>query len=80
MIRESLTASSRHASVFLSPVNGFAFQRRPVTGEESVHTAGGESIAPGWVRLVRTGDLFEAYCSGRRRQLDEDWLRQDWDG
>ena len=30
MIRESLTASSRHASVFLSSVNGFAFQRRPV--------------------------------------------------
>ena len=63
MIRESLTASSRHASVFLSPANGFAFQRRPVAGEESVHTAGGESIAPGWVRLVRTGDLFEAYRS-----------------
>ena len=28
-----------------------------------MHTAGGESIAPGWVRLVRTGDLFEAYRS-----------------
>ena len=28
-----------------------------------MHTAGGESVAPGWVRLVRTGDLFEAYCS-----------------
>jgi hypothetical protein len=62
MIRESLTASSRHASVFLTPASGFAFQRRPVTAEESVHT-GGESIAPGWVRLVRTGDLFEAYSS-----------------
>ena len=63
MIRESLTASSRHASVFLSPANGFAFQRRPVTAEESVHTAGGESAGPGWMRLVRTGDLFEAYSS-----------------
>ena len=63
MIRESLTASSRHASVFLTPANGFAFERRPVTAEESVHTAGAESAAPGWVRLVRTGDLFEAYSS-----------------
>ena len=63
MIRESLTASSRHASVFLSPAYGFAFQRRPASGEESVHTAGDERAAPGWVRLVRTGDLFEAYSS-----------------
>ena len=63
MIRESLTASARHASVFLTPANGFAFERRPVTAEESVHTAGAESAAPGWVRLVRTGDLFEAYSS-----------------
>ena len=38
MIRESLTASSRHASVFLSPANGFAFQRRPVSwGGISAH-------------------------------------------
>jgi regulation of enolase protein 1 (concanavalin A-like superfamily) len=63
MIRESLTAASRHASMFASAGKGYAFQRRAVTGEYSAHTAGGTGTAPGWVRLVRTGDLFEAYRS-----------------
>ena len=63
MVRESLTAASRHASVFASAAKGYAFQRRVDTGEYSVHTAGGAGTAPGWVRLVRTGDLFEAYRS-----------------
>jgi hypothetical protein len=63
MVRESLTAASRHASVFASAGKGYAFQRRVDTGEYSVHTAGGSGTPPGWVRLVRTGDLFEAYRS-----------------
>jgi hypothetical protein len=63
MVRESLTAASRHASVFASAAKGYAFQRRVDTGEYSVHTSGGTGTAPGWVRLVRTGDLFEAYRS-----------------
>jgi regulation of enolase protein 1 (concanavalin A-like superfamily) len=63
MIRESLTAASRHASMFTSSAKGYAFQRRPQTGEYSTHTSGGTGTAPGWVRLVRTGDLFEAYRS-----------------
>ena len=63
MVRESLTAASRHASVFASAAKGYAFQRRVDTGEYSVYTAGGAGTAPGWVRLVRTGDLFEAYRS-----------------
>ena len=63
MVREALTAASRHASVFASAGKGYAFQRRADTGDYSVHTAGGTGTAPGWVRLVRTGDLFEAYRS-----------------
>jgi len=63
MIRESLTAESRHASMFASVSKGYAFQRRPDTGGLSVHTSGGSGAPPGWVRLVRTGDLFEAYRS-----------------
>jgi hypothetical protein len=63
MIRESLTAQSRHAMVVASAGKGYAFQRRPETGEYSVHTSGGTGTAPGWVKLVRTGDLFEAYRS-----------------
>jgi regulation of enolase protein 1 (concanavalin A-like superfamily) len=63
MIRESLTASSKHAMVVASISKGYAFQRRPEVGGYSEHTSGGSGTAPGWVRLVRTGDLFEAYRS-----------------
>ena len=63
MIREALTAESRHATMFASVSKGYAFQRRPDTGGLSVHTSGGSGAPPGWVRLVRTGDLFEAYRS-----------------
>lgn len=63
MIRESLTAESRHAMVATSVSKGYAFQRRPEPGANTEHTSGGAGRAPGWVRLVRTGDLFEAYRS-----------------
>jgi regulation of enolase protein 1 (concanavalin A-like superfamily) len=63
MIREALTAESRHASMFMSVSKGYAFQRRPETGGLSVHTSGGSGAPPGWVRLVRTGDRFDAYRS-----------------
>ena len=63
MLRESLTGPSRHALVVTSAARGYAFQRRPVTGGQSLHTAGGSGAAPGWLKLVRTGDLFEAFQS-----------------
>jgi len=63
MVRESLSAGSRHATMFASTGKGYAFQRRPETGGLSVHTAGGTGAPPGWLRLVRTGDLFQAYRS-----------------
>lgn len=63
MIRESLSASSRHALTVTSVAKGYAFQRRPETGAYTEHSSGGTGTAPGWVRLVRTGDLFESYRS-----------------
>ncbi len=63
MLRESLTGPSRHALVVTSAARGYAFQRRPETGGQSLHTAGGSGAAPGWLKLVRTGDLFEAFRS-----------------
>lgn len=63
MVRESLTAESRHAMMVTSAGRGHAFQRRTQTGEWTAHTSGGGGTAPVWVRLVRTGDLFEAYRS-----------------
>lgn len=63
MIRERLTAGSRHASVFATPtsVNGIAFQRRVVENGASVHTSGPGQQVPIWLRLVRQGDLVNAY-------------------
>jgi regulation of enolase protein 1 (concanavalin A-like superfamily) len=63
MVRESLAAESRHAVMVASVGRGYAFQRRPNPGVYSEHTAGGSGAPPGWVRLVRRGDLFEAYRS-----------------
>jgi regulation of enolase protein 1 (concanavalin A-like superfamily) len=63
MMRESLSAGSKHASMFASGSNGMAFQRRASTGGTSLHTYGTAANAPYWVRLVRQGDVFEAYDS-----------------
>jgi hypothetical protein len=63
MIRESLTAESRHAFMLGSMAKGYAFQRRVEPGGLSSSTPGGTGALPGWVRLVRRGDVFEAYRS-----------------
>jgi hypothetical protein len=63
MFRESLTPDSPHAFVMISAQNGYGFQRRPTPRGGSLHTPGGIGGAPGWVRLVRRGDVFEAYRS-----------------
>jgi regulation of enolase protein 1 (concanavalin A-like superfamily) len=63
MIRETLTASSTHAIVAVTPANGIAFQRRTSTGAQSLHTYGPTVAAPYWVRLTRAGSTFSAYSS-----------------
>ena len=63
MIRETLAADSAHASVFISPGNGAAFQRRTLTAGTSVTTAGGAVSAPYYVRLVRRGNTFYSFIS-----------------
>ena len=63
MIRETLNPGSRHASAFVTPIMGYAFQRRVSTGGYSDHTDGPKGAAPGWVRLVRTGSQVEAFQS-----------------
>jgi hypothetical protein len=63
MIRESLSAGSRHAFALLSATRGYAFHRRI---DPNGFTDGGTGVtgpAPGWVRLVRTGNTIEAFRS-----------------
>lgn len=63
MIREDLTPSARHASVFLTPGNGSGLQYRVGTGGASALTPGEKLAAPSWVKLVRAGANFSGYTS-----------------
>ena len=62
MMRETLSAGSRHAFVIVSAGKGLAFQRRASTGGSSTHTAAGGS-APYYVKLTRSGNTFTGYKS-----------------
>ena len=63
MIRESLAAGSRHATVDVTPSNGVEFVRRTATGASSASNFHSGVAAPYWVRLKRQGDTFTAYDS-----------------
>jgi protocatechuate 3,4-dioxygenase beta subunit len=63
MIRESLNANSKHASTFLTPGNGAAFQCRASTGGSSDNINTGTHSAPYWVAVVREGNTFSSYRS-----------------
>ena len=63
MMRETLTAGSKHAFSAIAATQGDAFQRRTTTNGGSTHTPGPGAVAPFWVRLVRSGDVFTAYSS-----------------
>ncbi len=63
MVRETLAAGSRHALASTSAGNGYAFRRRIDPDGYSTSSSGGSGAAPGWVRLVRTGNRFEAFRS-----------------
>jgi hypothetical protein len=63
MMRETLTAGSKHVSMFVSGSNGLAYQRRLSTGGTSTSTSGGSGSAPYWVKVTRSGSTFKAYKS-----------------
>jgi hypothetical protein len=63
MIRESLTPTAAHASLFVSTGKGVAYQRRVGPGLPSSSTAGPLTKAPGWVKLERRGSTITALWS-----------------
>jgi regulation of enolase protein 1 (concanavalin A-like superfamily) len=63
MIRGALTGPAAHVSMFATGSNGWAFQRRLSAGGTSYTSAASSGAAPGWVRIVREGNLFSAYQS-----------------
>lgn len=63
MVRESLAANSRHAFMYATAGTGFGFRRRIDPGGFTPGTTSGTGAVTGWVRLVRTGNRFEAFRS-----------------
>ncbi len=63
MVRESLTKSSKHALMAVTPTSGLVFQRRVGTGGDSVNTNGAKVAAPYWVKLVREDRMISGYSS-----------------
>jgi regulation of enolase protein 1 (concanavalin A-like superfamily) len=63
MVRESLSAGSKHAYALVSAARGVAFQRRRATGGSSTHTAGPSANAPYWLRIERVGSTLRAYSA-----------------
>lgn len=68
MIRETLTAGSRHAMMYVTPYetrNGFEMLERTTTGGFTTDISGPGNNPPpnNWVRLVRAGDTITGYAS-----------------
>lgn len=63
MLRESLEPGARHVSLFATPSNGLAAQRRTTLNDSSGHVAAGSYSGPVWLKLVRSGTLFSALRS-----------------
>ncbi|MFN7926753.1 MAG: hypothetical protein U0Y68_02215 [Blastocatellia bacterium] len=63
MMRENLTASAKHASIFLTPFNGSIFQHRLEVGAGTTFMLGTYTPAPYWLKLVRAGNMFTGYTS-----------------
>ncbi len=62
MIRESLTAGSRHATMSVTPGAGLEFLRRSATGG-TTGWSGASGTAPKWVKLTRSGNSVSGYAS-----------------
>ena len=63
MIRESTGTGARHVDIIVSPSKGVAMQYRSATGGISAGAGSAAGVAPGWVRLQRTGNAFVGYWS-----------------
>jgi regulation of enolase protein 1 (concanavalin A-like superfamily) len=70
MIRDGLGASARHASLFVTPGKGLAFQRRTAPGGTSISTSGPLIAAPVWLKLTMHQTTIAAYY---RKNLTDPW-------
>jgi regulation of enolase protein 1 (concanavalin A-like superfamily) len=59
MIRESLADNARHAFAHLTVGSGYRLMQRAATGGSTSSALCVSGTAPGWVRLRRSGNVFE---------------------
>jgi hypothetical protein len=65
MLRDGTAANAAHASIYVTPSNGFSFQYRAATGGATTNV-NGPALNTGinnWVRLTRAGNLITSYVS-----------------
>jgi hypothetical protein len=63
MFRESLVPSSPNVLLFISPQNGSGIQSRASSGGMTSFAPGPYVTAPYWLKLARSGDIFQGYQS-----------------
>ena len=63
MMRANLEPGSRHVSIFLQPTRGAEEISRVSKGSKSTSVEASPFQAPCWLKLVRSGDTFEAFAS-----------------
>ena len=63
MIRESLSAGSKHAMTIVRPSAGVSFQRRTSTNGSSAHSSSGGHAPAEWLKIVRSGNSFTSFHS-----------------
>lgn len=64
MLRETATANSKHADVFVTPGNGISMNQRSSNGANTSLVAMTSGLqAPYWLRLTRAGNTFIGYHS-----------------
>ncbi|MCU0913103.1 MAG: discoidin domain-containing protein [Planctomycetes bacterium] len=75
MIRDNFDAGARNACIVVTPGSGVSFQWRDTTNGASASSATTGLVAPHWVRLTRTGNIFKA----ERSADGKTWTQQGVD-
>ena len=75
MIRETLDAGSKNACIAVTPGSGISFQWRDTVNGASANSATAALVAPYWVRITRTGNVFKAEYSADGKT----WIQQGVD-
>jgi regulation of enolase protein 1 (concanavalin A-like superfamily) len=75
MIRETLDGTSKNAYIAVTPGSGVSFQWRNALAGASANSQTTGLVAPYWVRLTRTGNVFKA----ERSADGKTWTQQGVD-